>query len=82
MKRPSTESDFLSLFHFWMFFLLLKKATRVIICQANQKNGKVNAPSQIFLKFNKQIELFILIPKKQIFLKLVKISQVMDHKNH
>jgi len=35
----------------------------VILCQMNQKNGKVNPPSQIFLKFHKQIELFMLIPK-------------------
>jgi len=34
-----------------------------------KRNGKVNPPSQIFLKFNKQIELFVLIPKKLFFLK-------------
>jgi len=28
----------------------------------NQKYGKVNPPSQIFLKFHKQIELLMLIP--------------------
>jgi len=28
----------------------------------NQKNEKVNPPSQIFLKFKKQTELFMLIP--------------------
>jgi len=39
----------------------------------NQKNGKVNPPSQIFLKFIKQVELFMLIPTNQIFLKLVKV---------
>jgi len=27
----------------------------------NHENGNVNPPSQIFLKFNKQIELFMLI---------------------
>jgi len=25
----------------------------------NQKNGEVNLPSQVFLRFNKQIELFM-----------------------
>jgi len=29
----------------------------------NQKNEKVHPPSQIFLKFHMQIELFMLIPK-------------------
>jgi len=33
----------------------------VILCQLSQP---VNPPSQIFLKFNKQIELFMLIKKK------------------
>ena len=42
----------------------------VILCQMNQKNGKVNPPSQISLKFHKQIEIFMLI-----FFKLVKVSQ-------
>jgi len=33
----------------------------------NQKNGEVNPPSQIFLRFHKQIELFMLIPKQNFF---------------
>jgi len=37
-------------------------AAWVIPCQMNKNNGKVNPPSQIFLKFNKQIELFVSIP--------------------
>jgi len=35
----------------------------------------VNSPSQIFLKFHKQIDLFMLIPKNLILAKLVKVSQ-------
>jgi len=31
------------------------------------KNGKFNQPSLIFLIFKKQIELFLLIPKKNLF---------------
>jgi len=33
----------------------------------NQKNGKVNPPSRIFLKFNKQKEIFLLIAKNYFF---------------
>jgi len=38
--------------------ILLTINVRVILCQM-----KVNPSSQIFLKFDKQIELFMLIPK-------------------
>ena len=44
----------------------------VILCQLSQP---VYPPSQIFLKFHKQIQLFMLIPKNYILLKLVKVSQ-------
>jgi len=45
-----------------------KMRLRYYLCKGHSmsnepKNGKVNPPSQIFLKFHKQIELFMLIPK-------------------
>jgi len=43
--------------------ILLIRGSRVILCEMNQKNGKVNPPSQIFLRFYKQMKLFMLIPK-------------------
>jgi len=43
--------------------ILLIRDSRVILCEMNQKNGKVNPPSQIFLRFYKQMKLFMLIPK-------------------
>jgi len=39
----------------------------VILCQLSQP---VNPPSQIFLKFHKQMELFMLITKKQNFIEI------------
>jgi len=50
---------------------------QVILCQLSQP---VNPPSQIFLKFNKQIEVFMLIPTNYFFFKLVKVLQSYGHR--
>jgi len=50
----------------------------VILCQTNKKKRKSPTTMQIFFKFNKQIELFMLFPTNKLFFKL-RFCEVMDH---
>ena len=56
----------------WLQMTILEKMSFgihvwVISRQMNHKKGKVNPPSQIFHKFNKHIERFMLIPTNYFF---------------